>query len=45
MNHYQYMWLVIAFIPQEIINKYNLHDIERDGYICIEIQKGMYGLP
>ncbi len=33
-------------IPEEIIAKYNLQDlVNREGWVYIEIQKGMYGLP
>jgi hypothetical protein len=33
-------------IPDEIITKYNLRDIvNKQGWVYVEIQKGMYGLP
>lgn len=31
-------------IPQEIKDIYNLQAIEQDGYVYIELQKGMYEL-
>ena len=39
------MSLSLAIIPDEIIKKYNLLALKKDGWIYIEIQKGMYGLP
>ena len=31
--------------PREFVDAYNLHDKVKDGFIYMEIQKGMYGLP
>jgi hypothetical protein len=45
MKRYEYMRLAISLIPQEIIEQYNLMDLVVDGYVYIEIRKGMYGLP
>jgi hypothetical protein len=45
MKRYEYMRIAIALIPQEIIDQYNLMDLAVDGYVYIEIRKGMYGLP
>ena len=40
------MKINIAQIPDEIISEYNLKGkVHIDGYVYIEIQKGMYGLP
>ena len=40
------MKLQITQIPDEIIAEYNLkHKVHSDGFVYIEIQKGMYGLP
>ena len=39
------MRLHISLIPEEIIIKYNLRELAVDGWVHIEIQKGMYGLP
>ena len=35
----------IDLIPEEINKRYNINDIMTDGWVYIEIQKGMYGLP
>jgi hypothetical protein len=45
MPHYEYMRLHISLIPEEIIQQYNLLPLVHNGYVYIEIRKGMYGLP
>jgi hypothetical protein len=45
MEHYEYMQLPIDIIPQEIIDQYQLLPLVHNGYVYIEIRKGMYGLP
>ena len=45
MERPEYMRLPIKIIPQEITEKYNLKDIENEGWIYVKIVKGMYGLP
>ena len=45
MERSEYMRLPITVIPQEIIDAYNLLPLLHNGYIYMEIQKGMYGLP
>jgi len=42
---YEYMKMALKLIPQEIIDEYNLTSIAHDGFIYIQIEKGMYGLP
>jgi hypothetical protein len=39
------MRIAIKFIPQEIIDQYNLLPLVSDGHVYIEVQKCMYGLP
>ena len=40
------MKINLAEILDEIISEYNLKEkVHNDGYVYIEIQKGMYGLP
>jgi hypothetical protein len=42
----QYIRIKIDDIPDEIIVEYNLRNkVSNNGHVCIEIQKGMYGLP
>ena len=35
----------LSNFPQDLIDEYNLMEIERDGSVYVEIRKGMYGLP
>jgi hypothetical protein len=36
----------ITDIPEEIVEQYNLKDkVSKDGYVFVEIRRGMYGLP
>ena len=45
MSEFEYMKLPFNVIPDETKTQYKLHDIvEPDGYVYIEIRKGMYGL-
>jgi hypothetical protein len=41
---YEYMRLTLSIILDEIIAKYNLQAISIDGWVYIEIRKGMHGL-
>jgi hypothetical protein len=45
MDCYEYMRLPINLIPDEIIREYNLLPLNHNGYVYIEIRKGMCGLP
>ena len=45
MTCYEYLRLSITIIPKDIIDQYNLLPLVRNGYVCIEIQRGMYRLP
>jgi hypothetical protein len=38
------MFINLASLPQEKIQKYDLNKLTQDGKVYIEIQKGMYGL-
>ena len=41
----EYLKVKLSDIPEEVIDKYNLRDIAtQDGYVYIEVTKGMYGL-
>jgi hypothetical protein len=39
------MRLAIAITPDKIIQQYNLLPLVHNGYVYIEIRKGMYSLP
>ncbi len=42
----EYLRIHISLIPDEVINEYNLRNSATlDGYVYIEVTKGMYGLP
>lgn len=46
MERHEYAKVHIGLIPPEIVEQYNLKDIQDSkGYIYIRIEKGMYGLP
>jgi hypothetical protein len=46
LPNYEYMHLHLDIIPEETILAYNLRNIvDPDGWVYIEIRKGMYGLP
>ena len=45
MDIHEYMKLPLDITPEEIIQKYNLSKLAQKGFVCMEIQKGMYGLP
>ena len=45
MNKSEYMKVKIKYLPQDIIDHYNLQNlVTEDGYVFIRIDKGMYGL-
>ncbi len=45
MERFEYIRIRIEDIPEEIITEYKLREKGCDGYIYVEIRKGMYGLP
>ena len=44
MNLYEYMWIKIADIPQDIIDQYGLTAKSLNGKVLVAIRKGGYGL-
>ena len=44
MARYEYMKLVMACIPDEIVDQYNLRALSSDGWVYLDIHKGMPGL-
>jgi hypothetical protein len=44
LSRFEYMKILIARFPEEIIQKYNLNALAVDGWAYIEIREGMYGL-
>ena len=46
MTRYEYMRIPLRDIPEEIIAQYKLRDlVDTNGFVLVEIRKGMYGLP
>ena len=44
MNWYEYMWIKMSDIPQDIIDQYRLTDKAVNVKVLVEIRKGIYGL-
>jgi hypothetical protein len=44
LPRYEYMKMLLSRFPEEIIQKYSLNALAVDGWVYIEIRKGMYGL-
>ncbi len=45
LDQYEYMKMPLRLIPDNIIEHYGLHKKTIDGYVYMEIRKGMYSLP
>jgi hypothetical protein len=45
MDRYEYMRIPVHQIPEAIFEIYNLKDLVHNGFVYVEIRKGMYGLP
>ncbi len=45
LDRYEYMEMPISLSPQDIIEHYDLRNKALNGYVYMEICKGMYGLP
>ena len=41
----EYMRMPLDLIPEDFQNAYQLQEKAKNGYVYMEIQKGMYGLP
>jgi hypothetical protein len=44
LPRFEYMQMLLSRFPEEIVNKYNLDALAVDGWVYIEIRKGMCGL-
>jgi hypothetical protein len=44
LPRFEYIKMLLSRFPEEIIQKYNLNALAIDGWVYIEIRKGMYGL-
>ena len=45
MNIFEYTKIKYVMIPEEISQHYKLEQLQNTGWVYIEIQKGIYGLP
>jgi hypothetical protein len=44
LPRFEYMKMLMSRFPEEMLQKYNLNALAIDGWVYIEIRKGMYGL-
>jgi hypothetical protein len=44
LPRFEYVKMLLSRFPEEIVQKYNLNTLAVDGWVYIEIRKGMYGL-
>jgi hypothetical protein len=44
LPRFEYMKMLLSRFPEEIVQKYRLNALAVDGWVYIEIRKGMYGL-
>jgi hypothetical protein len=44
LPRFEYMKMLVSRFPEEIIQKYNIKALAVNGWVYIEIRKGMYGL-
>jgi hypothetical protein len=44
LPRFEYMKMSLSRFPEEIVQKYNLNALAVDGWVYIEIRKGIYGL-
>jgi hypothetical protein len=44
LPQFEYMKMLLSRFPEEIVQKYNLNALSVDGWVYIEIRKGMYGV-
>ena len=45
MDEFEYMRIRVDNIPPDIMRRYDLDAKIHNGYVYVEILKGMYGLP
>ena len=45
LDRYEYMQMPLKLFPDDIIQHYNLQEKALNGYVYMEIRRGMYGLP
>jgi hypothetical protein len=45
VSRFEYMRIPVSLIPKAIFGQYNLGPLVQDGFVYVEIRKGMFGLP
>ena len=46
MTRFEYMRLKLSNLPDDVVHHYKLaNKVTKDGYVYVEIRRGMYGLP
>ena len=45
LKRFEYLRLKLDDLPEDVIEHYKLHGKVKNGYVYVEIQGGMYGLP
>ena len=46
MERFEYMKLKLSNLPKDFIKEYDLAPkVDQNGYVYVEIRRGMYGLP
>ena len=45
MECYEHLRMKLKDIPQEIIDEHKLHVLAHNDWLCVEIRRGVYGLP
>jgi hypothetical protein len=45
LERYEYVCIPVSMVPDAIMKEYNLHSLAHNGYLYVEVRKGMYDLP
>ena len=45
LDWYEYMKMPLTIFPEHTIKQYNIREHAKNGFICLEIRKAIYGLP
>jgi hypothetical protein len=45
LQRYEYVRIPVSMVHNKIMDEYNLHALVHNGHLCVEVRKGMYGLP
>jgi hypothetical protein len=44
LERYEYVRIPVSMVPEEIMDEYNLHALVHNGYLYVEVRRGIYGL-